>query len=90
MGPLKKLPRDYTGEKHLEVVERCPCPEQHYCRFEERPGPAPANAADFVHDRKSNIRLIDIHLVPSPTDTKPERQRWAELTSRCRAAGIAR
>jgi hypothetical protein len=93
MGPLKQLPREYSGERHVVVVERCPCPDpkdHEYCRFEERPGPAPVDATDFKGDGRQNVRLLDIHLVRSPSDTEPEEQHWAKLTAGCRATAVAR
>jgi hypothetical protein len=85
-GPLKKLPRDYTGKKHVVVTERCPALS---LITAERHDPAPSNMSDFVHDGRNKIRLVDIYLVPSPRDTKPKGQLWAEPTARCRAADIA-
>jgi hypothetical protein len=43
LGPLKQLPRDYTGERHVEVVKRLPprSPMGEWVEFEERPGPSP-------------------------------------------------
>ncbi len=71
----------------LEVKSAAPCPEpkdHEYCRFEERPGPAPAGALDSACDAKNGVRQIDIHLVRSPSDTEPEEHHWAELTALCR------
>ena len=85
MGPLNQLPPEYTGERHV-VAERCPCPEpkdHEYCRFEERPGPAPAGAVDSAFDAKSGTQRIDIHVVRSPSDSESEEQHWAELTASC-------
>ena len=93
MGPLKKLPAEYRGDRHVVVGERCPCPDpkgHEYCRFEERPGPAPVGAADFERYGRQNVRLLDIHFVRSPSDTEPEEQHWAKLTAGCRAAAVAR
>jgi hypothetical protein len=73
MGPLKQLPREYSGERHVVVA-----------------GPAPVEASDFKGDGRQNVRLLDIHLVRSPSDTKPEEQHWAKLTAGCRATAVAR
>jgi hypothetical protein len=42
-GPLKRLPRDYTGERHIEIMNRRPgrSPNGDCCEFVERPGPEP-------------------------------------------------
>lgn len=85
-GPLKQLPPEHTGERHVVVVERCPCtqPKDHECcRFEERPGPPPTGAVDSAYDVKDGVQRIDIHVVRSPSDTEPEEHHWAHLTTRC-------
>ena len=43
LGPIKKLPHDYTGERHIEIVKRLPPTSSigERVEFEERPGPAP-------------------------------------------------
>jgi hypothetical protein len=42
-GWIKRLPKDYVGERHTVVVKRTATgsPKFEWCRFEERPGPAP-------------------------------------------------
>jgi hypothetical protein len=43
-GPLKKLPQDFVGERHVVIVKQ-ECAGSPYCEqcdFEERLGPAPA------------------------------------------------
>jgi hypothetical protein len=43
-GPIvERLPRTYTGERHLEVVNQRPegMPGEDNCEFVERPGPEP-------------------------------------------------
>jgi hypothetical protein len=43
LGHLRQLPREYTGERHIEIVKRLPprSPIGEWVEFEERPGPAP-------------------------------------------------
>jgi len=44
MGNLRRLPRDYVGEKHVVELNRRPSqtwPGRFDCEFEERPGPEP-------------------------------------------------
>jgi hypothetical protein len=43
LGPIKKLPCDYTGERHIAIVKRLPPTSSigERVEFEERPGPAP-------------------------------------------------
>jgi hypothetical protein len=43
LGPIKKLPCDYTGERHIAIVKRLPPTSSigEQVEFEERPGPAP-------------------------------------------------
>jgi hypothetical protein len=39
---LKRLPKEYVGERHVVIVKRTPTgPGFEWCRSEERPGPAP-------------------------------------------------
>ena len=47
-GYLKTLPADYVGERHVVIVKREPAgaPGNEWCEFEERPGPAPADAQE--------------------------------------------
>jgi hypothetical protein len=48
IGPLRKLPDDYVGERHVVVVKRelTSTPNCEACEFEERPGPEPRGADD--------------------------------------------
>ena len=49
VGRLRKLPADYTGERHVAIVwEREAEGGRHWCSFEERPGPAPPGPRDPV------------------------------------------
>ena len=62
MGPLKRLPRDYTGEKHVVELNRRPSstfPNSFDADFEERPGPGPRN-------RERTGKEIHLHFVPAP------------------------
>jgi hypothetical protein len=47
-GWLRRLPRDFTGEKHTVIVKREPSTKSNveWCEFEERPGPAPPSCSD--------------------------------------------
>ena len=47
-GWLKPLPEDYQGERHVALLKCEPTlrPFVEWCEFEERPGVAPAGAAD--------------------------------------------
>ena len=45
-GYLKTLPADYVGERHRVIVKREPSGNGEWCEFEERPGPAPADAQE--------------------------------------------
>ena len=48
-GYLKTLPADYVGERHVVIVKREPAGatgQDEWCEFEERPGPAPADAQE--------------------------------------------
>ena len=42
-GYLTPLPEDYVGERHIVRVDEAPAEgtDPTWCRFEERPGPAP-------------------------------------------------
>jgi hypothetical protein len=47
-GWLKPLPEDYVGERHVVIVTReRTASNGEWCRFEERPGPAPPDLDDF-------------------------------------------
>jgi hypothetical protein len=53
IGYLKKLPPEYTGERHVVTVDRLSDGTYHW---EERPGPAPANEDDG--DGSKVIRIV--------------------------------
>jgi hypothetical protein len=57
LGAIKKMPRDYIGERHVEIVKRLAprSPIGEWVEFEERPGPAPEPLDD--------ARFIDICFV---------------------------
>ena len=50
MGPLKRLPADYTGTRHIVIVSRGPGPgpRSEWIEAEERPGPAPSDTEDPI------------------------------------------
>jgi hypothetical protein len=43
LGHLRQLPREYAGERHIEIVKRLPPRSRigEWVEFEERPGPSP-------------------------------------------------
>ena len=46
-GYLTRLPEDFTGERHVVVVQRdSTSPYEEWCEFEERPGPAAPGSDD--------------------------------------------
>jgi hypothetical protein len=47
-GWRKPLPKGYVGERHSVIVKRTATgsPNVEWCRFEERPGPAPPDLDD--------------------------------------------
>ena len=47
-GWITRLPKDYIGERHVVIVkrERTGSDNMEWCRFEERPGPAPESSDD--------------------------------------------
>jgi hypothetical protein len=49
-GWLTPLPDDYVGERHVVTISREPTrsPRFEWCQWEEREGPAPADADDVV------------------------------------------
>ena len=59
-GYLKKLPPDYTGERHVVTLGRLP--DGNY-QWEERPGPAPAN-----EDEDCSKTIIRMNLVEAKHD----------------------
>jgi hypothetical protein len=62
IGYLEKLPPDYTGDRHIVTISRDP--DGKY-RWEERPGPAPANEDD--DDKPPPFRVILV----SARDSQP-------------------
>jgi hypothetical protein len=50
IGPLKRLPEDYVGERHIVIVEEedPPSRDTGWCEFEERPGPPPPGSDDGI------------------------------------------
>lgn len=67
LGPIKKLPGDYIGERHVEIVKRLPprSPIGEWVEFEERPGPAPEQLGD--------ARFTDICFVSTGGDDEDDR-----------------
>ena len=64
IGYVKKLPPEYTGERHVVTVGRL---SDGKYQWEERPGLAPAN-----EEKEGNARrIIRINLVPSPHEELP-------------------
>jgi len=55
IGPLKRLPDDFLGDRHVVVVKRYPSstPNWETCDFEEQPGPEPPG----VHEGANRIYL---------------------------------
>jgi hypothetical protein len=49
-GLVKKLAKDFTGERHVVILRRAPTdlPNVEWCHFEELPGPGP-NEAEGAH-----------------------------------------
>ena len=58
LGHVKRLPRDYTGERHIEIVKRLPpmSPIGEWVEFEERPGPAQP-------EPPSEERILNIYFI---------------------------
>ncbi len=94
-APEATLPREYSGERHVVVVDALPVPgpegmATNTADLRSGPGPAPVDATDFKGDERQNVRLLDIHLVRSPSNAEPEEQHWAKLTAGRRATAVAR
>ena len=55
-GRVRRLPHDFTGERHVVVVKSQPTrsPDVEWCEFEQRAGPAPAGLGD---DNSFNVYL---------------------------------
>jgi hypothetical protein len=47
-GPLRCLPREYVGERHVAILKQLPseAPDRERYEFEERPGPGPGLFSD--------------------------------------------
>lgn len=58
-GSLKRLPRDYTGERHDEITKSLgpDSSGREWFEFEERPGPAPPQPPSAEHI--INIEIVD-------------------------------
>ena len=56
-GRVRRLPHDFTGERHVVVVKSEPTrsPDVEWCEFEERAGPAPAGLLSV--DMSFNVYL---------------------------------
>ena len=66
LGYMKKLPPEYTGERHVVTVDRLP--NGHY-QWEERRGPAPPGSEDGS-DGRQLLRVVFVqpkHAVPGNT-----------------------
>jgi hypothetical protein len=61
VGYLKKLPADYTGERHIVTVGRDPDGTYHW---EERPGPEP-------NDQRSAVPPFRVVLTSPEEDPAP-------------------
>ena len=64
VGYLKKLPADYTGERHIVTVGRDPDGTYHW---EERPGPEP-------DDKRSSIPPFRVVFTSPEEDPAPATQ----------------
>ena len=66
LGPIKKLPCDYTGERHIAIVKRLPprSPIGEWVEFEERPGPSP---------KPPEERIINVCFVGGEEDHEGDR-----------------
>jgi hypothetical protein len=63
IGPLKRLPADFLGDRHVVVARRYPSgtPNWETCEFEERPGPAPSGVQDGasrIYVEEDDLRLL--------------------------------
>ena len=59
-GHVKRLPREYTGERHLVVVKQLPprSPGHEWVEFEERPGPEPEQPSGPPDEHIVNICVV--------------------------------
>ena len=66
LGHLKRLPRDYIRERHIEIVKRLPprSPIGEWVEFEERPGPSP---------KPPEERIINVCFVGGEEDDEGDR-----------------
>ena len=62
IGEVKRLPTEYTGERHLVVVKQLPprSPGQEWVEFEERPGPEPEQPPGPPNERIVNICIVGV------------------------------
>ena len=71
-GYLKTLSADYVGERHVVIVKREPSGNGEWCEFEERPGPAPADAQEEENCTTICIVYRD-RLIPQSGQAAPGR-----------------
>jgi hypothetical protein len=59
-GYVTRLPREYTGERHLVVTKQLPprSPGQEWVEFEERPGPKPEQPSGRDNEHIINISCV--------------------------------
>lgn len=63
IGPLKRLPADFLGDRHVVVARRqaTSTPNWESCEFEQRPGPEPPGARNQVgriYLTEDDLRLL--------------------------------
>jgi hypothetical protein len=64
-GDLRRLPPDYTGERHVVVARELPSQfGQDWVEFEEVPGPDPTPPQEW---KPGQHKRIDVHFVASGT-----------------------
>jgi hypothetical protein len=64
MGHLKRLPREYTGERHVIVAKELPnVGNQEWVEFEEVPGPDPNPPQRAARPGESIARCFDVMFV---------------------------
>ena len=75
-GHLKRLPREYAGERHVVVAKQLPnVGNQEWVEFEEVPGPDPNLPQRAARPGESIARRFDIMFVaPYP---RAEEAAWA-------------
>ena len=61
LGYMKKLPPEYTGERHVVTVGQLP--NGHY-QWEEHPGPAPPGSEDSS-DGRQLLRVVFVQPKPA-------------------------